>query len=362
MAVIFGGDKAADGSVVNRTSNPRSWKSYETVSEDIGDALRRIGVGHVELIPDDMRLGERLQRNDIHLAWINSGGVQGYNAMSHAPAILEMLGVPYVGHDPLNAGTLDNKHAFKRDLTCLGLPTAPFMTWHLARGPFRPTVNSRFIQFFKDHWGAFVVKPVSGRASLHVHFVENEADLTEAVAEVYRATQNHVLIEAYLPGREFCVAVCGPIFARDRQLYERSDPFIFSTMERLLESDERIATSMDVQPITNERIRLLDPDQDIAELDELRELARKVFLDFNLEHVVRLDVRVDPAGKMKILEANPKPDLKRPTQSVTSIVCAGLPAYGMDYEDMILSFLASRLDFLFHHRRQAIPQLVRLLQ
>ena len=33
--------------------------------------------------------------------------------MAHAPALLEMLGVPYIGHNPLAASLLDNKHVFK---------------------------------------------------------------------------------------------------------------------------------------------------------------------------------------------------------------------------------------------------------
>ena len=112
MAVIFGGDKSAPGSVVYQSQNSRSWKSYEAVAEDIAASLRRIGFRHVELIPEDMSLGERLQRASIHMAWLNSGGVQGYNSAAHAPAMLEMMGIPYVGHDPLSATTLDNKHAF----------------------------------------------------------------------------------------------------------------------------------------------------------------------------------------------------------------------------------------------------------
>ena len=37
IAVIFGGDKAAPGSVLYKTSNTRSWKSYEAVAQDIAD-------------------------------------------------------------------------------------------------------------------------------------------------------------------------------------------------------------------------------------------------------------------------------------------------------------------------------------
>src|SRR5258708_3719432 len=124
--------------------------------------------------------------------------------------MLEMFGIPYVGHDPLAATSLDNKHTFKRELTGAGIPTAPFMTWHLSRGPFLPKMNSRFARIFGDYAGSFIVKPVSGRASLHVHVVDDVGDLPEVVDEVFNATDNLVLIETYLPGREFCVSVGGP--------------------------------------------------------------------------------------------------------------------------------------------------------
>lgn len=361
IAVVYGGDKSADGAVIHPTANPRSWKSYEAVARDIATALERLGFRQVCLLPDDMRLAERLRQQNIHLAFLNTGGVQGYNPMAHAPALLEMLGIPYVGHDPLTAGTLDNKHAFKRDLVCLGIPTAPFITWHLARGPFRPKVNSRFIRAFKDHWGPFVVKPVSGRASLHVHLVEDEADLPDVVAEVYHATQNHVLIEAYLPGREFCVGACGPVTARRGQLMRRTEPFVFSPVERVFAADERIVESMDVRPITTDRVRPLDPGADFAEIAQLHEFGRQVYLDFNLEALIRLDVRADAAGRLYVLEANPKPDLKYPSGQTTNLICAGLGNYGMDYDDLVLSLLANRLDFLLSHRRGAVPHIVRLL-
>src|SRR3977135_3721455 len=164
IAVIFGGDKAAPGSVLYKTSNTRSWKSYEAVAQDIAESLARIGFRNVQLLPEDMHLGDRLRRDGVHLAWLNSGGVQGYNSVGHAPAMLEMLGVPYVGHDSLSATTLDNKHVFKREAQFAGLPTAAFITWHMARGPFRPDLNRQFQRAFADYPGPFVVKPVSGRA------------------------------------------------------------------------------------------------------------------------------------------------------------------------------------------------------
>jgi D-alanine-D-alanine ligase len=361
LAVIFGGDKTTPGGVVYPSRNTRSWKSYEAVATDIAASLQRLGFRHVHLMPDDMQLGERLRRAEIHLAWLNTGGVQGYNPTAHAPAMLEMFGVPYVGHDPLAATTLDNKHAFKREAVCAGLPTAPFTTWNMARGPFQPELNSRFQRAFAGYAGPFVVKPVSGRASLHVHVVDDRAALPEVVAEVYRATENLVLVEKYLPGREFCVAVAGPVTARQRRLARGPEPFAFASLERVLLPEERIFTSMDQRPITRDRCRSLDRAGDAVQLERMRRLAREVFLEFGIGSLIRIDMRADESGELFILEANPKPDLKRPAAGVTSLIAEGLSESGMDYDDLILSLLADRLDFLLTHRRETVGHIVELL-
>ncbi len=360
LAVIFGGDKISPGSVVYQSSNTRPWKSYEAVAHDIAGSLERIGFRNIQLMPDDMRLGDRIRREGIHMAWLNSGGVQGYNSAAHGPAMLELFGIPYVGHDPLTASTLDNKHAFKREAICADLPTAPFSTWHSARGPFRPDVNSRFQRAFADYPGPFVIKPVSGRASLHVHVAEDRESLPDMVDEVYRATENVVLIEKYLPGREFCIAVAGPVTARRGRLVRGREPFAFAALERVLASDEKIFTSMDVKPITKDRYRALDPQHDSEQLGLMRRLACEVFLEFNLSSLVRLDMRADENGALNILEANPKPDLKRPAEGITNLISAGLPECGMDYDDLILSLLADRLDFLFTHRGESVRHILDL--
>ncbi len=361
LAVIFGGDKSVPGSVIFQSPNTRSWKSYEAVATDIAAALERLGFRNVQVMPEDMNLGERLRRGGIHMAWLNSGGVQGYDSAAHAPAALECLGVPYVGHDPLNATTLDNKHTFKREAACLGFPTAPFMTWSMARGPFRPELSPRFNRVFAGYDGPFVVKPVSGRASLHVHVADDRAVLAELVERVFDATENIVLIEKYMPGREFCIAVSGPVTARQRKLVRGHEPFAFAALERVLSPDEKIFTSMDVRPITQERFRVLEPSRDADVIDDLRRLASDVFLEFNLNSLVRMDVRADENGVLNILEANPKPDLKKPSKGVTSLICGGLGESGMDYDDLILSLLADRLDFLFKHRRGTVEHIVDLL-
>ena len=361
MAVIYGGDKTAEGAVINQTGNPRSWKSYKSVAEDIAGALRRLGCPRVSVIPDDMQLGRRLAENQVHMAWLNTGGVQGYSPLSHAASMLEMMGIPYVGHDPMTAGILDRKDVFKRFLMALGFPTAPFMTWNMAEGPFEPTSNDRFWQVLGDHAGPFIVKPVSGRASLNVHWVESVNGLPAAVATVHEATQSLVMIEPYLPGREYCVAVSGYVTAQRRELRRHKDPFVVCAIERVFQPDERIVTSMDLRPITGDRLRVLDPESDAAVLRELEDLGRKVYREMNIGSLIRFDVRADQSGRLQVLEANPKPDLKAPSREQTSLVAASLSAYGMSYDDLILSLLSDRIDFLFGERPGCVGQLKALL-
>ncbi|MGE0659005.1 MAG: D-alanyl-alanine synthetase [Reyranellaceae bacterium] len=360
LAVIYNGDRRDAGAVINRTHNPRSDKSYRPVAEDIAAALRAVGFRNVDLLADDLGLAERLRRERYHFAWLNTAGVQGYDAVAHTPSLLELAGIPYVGHRPLLAVTLDNKHVFKRELAGLGLPTAPFMVCDGASDSLDIAANPRFAAVFGDHPGPFVVKPVSGRGSVGVTFVSDRAGLDDAIRQVYVSTLNQVMIEPHLPGREYCIAVCGRVVARGGVLERLDAAFAFSALERVLDKDEPIFTSMDVRPITRDRSRLLE-DADAPVRDELVRLARRVHADFNLRTLVRLDLRADLEGKLHILEANPKPDLKRPQGEATSLVCAGLEQHGMTYEDLVLSLLADRLDFYFRHRPAAVQHIAELL-
>lgn len=360
IAVVFGGDCNKPGSVIYKTHNPRSWKSYEVVAKEIATALKEVGFKQVFLMSDDVNLPHKLKAENIHLVWLNTGGVQGYNPVCHTPALLEMLGMPYIGHNPLNSSILDNKHAFKRELQSVGIKTAPFIIWHPSQGIFKPKLQDRFTLAFGDYSGPFIVKPVSGRASLHVHFVETIDSLSQAVSAVHLATHNTALIEKYLPGREFCVAVCGYVTHAQGSFYKQQKPFAFSTIERVLESDEFIFTSMDKKTITPDRGKLIGPEEPQLKQD-LIELAQKIYWEFSLNSLVRIDVRCDENGELYVLEANPKPDLKRPGENVTSLVALGLAEYNMTYNDLILSLIADRLDYLLKKDIGIISHIVDLL-
>ncbi len=351
LAVIYGGNKESAGSVLYRTVNTRPWKSYREVAEDLAAALRELGFAHVDVLAEDMNLPGELQRRGIQLAWLNTGGVQGDNPVCHAAALLEMLGIPYIGHSPLHAALLDEKDVFKRMLRSAGLPTAPFVTWHPEEDE---PLARRLEQVFGPYHGPFVVKPVSGRASLHVSRVEGPAEAEARASEVFAATHRPVLVEQFLSGREFCVAVGGPIVCRGGQLLHRGGPFVFSILQRKLEPGEHIFTSMDRKAISGDRAALVPPG---SLRDRLERLARRIYREFDLKSLVRIDVRADERGRLHVLEANPKPDLKRPGPGVTSLVALGLPDEGMTYHDLVLGLLADRLHDLAAHNPARLAHL-----
>jgi D-alanine-D-alanine ligase len=68
IAVIHGGDKSESGAVINPTQNTRAWKSYREVALDIVQALRGLGAQNVSIMPEDMRLAQRLRDDGIDIA------------------------------------------------------------------------------------------------------------------------------------------------------------------------------------------------------------------------------------------------------------------------------------------------------
>ena len=355
VAVVYGGSKEANGAVIRETDNPRSWKSYRRVADDIAQTLRGMGLAHVAVLADDMTLLRELKRRRINLVWLNTGGVQGRYAMSHTSALLEMCGIPYVGHDPLLAALLDSKGHFKRCLEAQGIAIAPYVICKAEHGRIDVSQSALRGLATRSPYG-FVVKPNSGRASLHVHFVERQSALPAVVGDVYEATRSSVIVESFLPGREYCVGIGGPVVSRRGRLEEVDGAFVFSAVERRLDRDEPIFTSMDMRPITTKRIVPLSHTRDGHTVSALHGLALAVRRELQIEALIRLDVREDARGALHVLEANPKPDLLAPRDDAISILCAGLDAEGMTYADLIRSQIADRLARLFDGRTGSVEQ------
>jgi D-alanine-D-alanine ligase len=347
IAVVYGGIARAGSTVINETVNGRGTKTYEAVAHYIAGSLRQLGFYEVELIPEDMHLASRLAERRIDLVWINSGGIQGMTPMSHAPASCELAGIPYVGHSPGSVALLDDKGLFKAKLRSLGIPTADYLVVNSAQAVSLAALSERFRG--QDDAERFIVKPVSGRASLNVEVANRLSDVPDLIERVRAATGGGaVLVEEYLCGSEYAVSVDGPWVSQGggQSITKLGRPHAFSAVQRVLDDGELIWTSMDKRAITGDRMRLTTGPIQAA----LVVLAEHVYRDCGLETCVRLDIRADWSGSLRVLECNPKPDLAPPTECSTSVICAGLPQAGMSYNDLILSILINRLDYLHTHR------------
>src|SRR5579884_3596222 len=115
-------------------------------------------------------------------------GLHGQNREALVPAICEYLNIPYTGSDPLTLGLSLHKARTKELLAYRGVPTAPF---------------------------ACVATPaeLDGVALPFRVFVNNlchtPEELRERVLFLLERYAEPVLVETYLPGPEFTVAIFG---------------------------------------------------------------------------------------------------------------------------------------------------------
>lgn len=346
FAVIYAGDPADRNCVVHKTHNPRPWKSYHNVATDICGALSRAKFKRLHLLEENRDLAKNLAERNIRMAWINSGGVQGYDSVSHAVGLCESLGIPYVGHRPVNAGIMDYKPYFKWFVDALGFATPRFALWDQHSLRNKAFADAEMAARFSEYQGPFVVKPASGRASNYVSIVERVSQLRDAVAEVCKHTHDRVLVEEYLPGREFCVAVTGPNLCREitnapLSFSQLQKPLCFGQFERKLDPGHSIFTSMDQCPITGDRVSMLDQQRDAAIIAQLDKVAITLYQVMNLCALTRVDLRADSHGVLNILESNPKPDLKKSAEGVTSLIHLGLERKGIDYDAFIVAQVAN---------------------
>lgn len=343
IAVIYSADPSQAGSVIYRSYNTRSWKSYQKVANDIKEGLEQAGFNHVICLADDQHLAKQLAENKIDFAWLNTGGMQGADPCCHGAALLESLGIPYVGHTPLNAALMDNKFLFKKLLQQLAIPTAEYVLWHPQKlnTPEELVLRHNKLHFFDA--AKLIVKPVSGRASNHVHLVNSLSELNEVCQQVFAHTQSAVLIEQFLSGDEYCASVIPT-------MGELAKPTCFGIYQRNLGPGNRIFTSMDVKPIGTDSIITLSAEQQAHLNETVTAYCRKLFSVLNLYGLFRLDLRMDDKGQLCVLEANPKPDLGAIHDGKGSLVAMGLQELKVSYTQFLDYLVQVSLSHLSLHR------------
>jgi D-alanine-D-alanine ligase len=298
----------------------------ETV-EAVADVLR--GLGHsVEMLGDGPALLRRLLSSppDFVFNFAEGTGVSR-SRESRVPAVLEMLGIPFSGSDPLAlAATLD-KDCAKRLARSVGVSTP---RWVMSSD--RWSVVSDRLQKGRLEF-PLIVKPAYEGSSKGIRLrslVNSAAELERSLNELAADYQQPVLIEEFIAGDEVTVAVVGT-----------SPPRVVGAM-RILPSEptDRFVYSIEVKRDWQRRVRYESPAKlPPPVLDKLYESALATYGVFGCRDVCRIDFRVR-GGEPYFLEANPLPGLSPETGDIVLLA----RGYDMNYPQLIETIFRSACD------------------
>ncbi|UCC71885.1 MAG: M20/M25/M40 family metallo-hydrolase [Gemmatimonadota bacterium] len=310
VAVVHNRDRAGVINVFgpqNRERyNPRTVERVAAALEKGGHTVRVID-GNMHVIEQLRDFMPRVIEGEhpgmvFNLAY----GIQGVSRYTHLPAMLEMLGVPYVGSNPMAHGLALDKVIAKIVFKNAGLPTPRF--WNFSSADER----------FDDLRFPAIVKPKMEAVSYGIRVVEKDDDLREAVAELVREFQQHVLVEEFIRGREFAIGLLG-----------NADPEVFPIVEIDLEGDPSgIQTAHDKlqKPLGKICPAELPP----AKTAELQALVKRAFNSLELYDFARVDLRMDEAGSPYILEVNSMASL-----GLTGTYVHAAQVAGYSYDELI---------------------------
>jgi D-alanine-D-alanine ligase len=174
------------------------WDTFETI-EAVRAALAEIH--RVTLIEADLQAYHKLQQLKPDIVFNIAEGFNGVSREAQIPAILDLLKIPYTGSEPLTLGICLDKARAKEILSYYNIPTPHF---HLITSVSELTSASiRFPSIVKpQHEG-------SSKGIFNSSIVNNRDDLIKQVSYIIETYSEGAIVEEFLNGREFTVAILG---------------------------------------------------------------------------------------------------------------------------------------------------------
>jgi D-alanine-D-alanine ligase len=294
--------------------------------EAIAAVLR--GLGHeVQFLGDGREMLERLLHDPPDFVFnIAEGHGIGRCREARVPAVLEMLGIPYTGSDPLTlAATLD-KDVAKRLVRCsservrvpYGILIHPNVDPHEAIG----SEGFPFPAIAKPAWEG------SSKGIRDTCLIHRPDDLGPIIEAMRRDYGQPVLLEEYIEGDELTVGVLG-----------NANPKAVGTMRIVpRQTTEQFIYSLEIKRDWQRLVRYEGPavlEQSVPGLCAFVEkVAVDIFRDLGCRDVARIDFRLGERG-LFFLEVNPLPGLN--PESSDLVILSRLA--GWSYEQLIESIL-----------------------
>jgi D-alanine-D-alanine ligase len=303
------------------------WDSPTTIAA-VESALSKLGkVVRLEAKRD---FPERLRQANPDIVFNIAEGFHGVNREAHVPAICEFYGIPYSGSDPFTLSLCLDKARTKETLTFHGIPTPRFAVVEKIED-LQAAAEKLELPLF--------VKPLHEGSSKGItdgNLCFDEARLFSQTEFLLESYDQPVLVEEYLPGKEF---TCGVLGNGDRAVVL---PLVGMNFDTLPEGALPIY-SFDAKFVWDRPEKPLDIFQCPARISNtLRASIERVTLDafrvLGCKDWARIDVRLDAAGVPNVLEVNPLPGIL-PDPADNSCLPKAARAAGIGYDELIQSCL-----------------------
>jgi len=275
-------------------------------------------IGHARHLIQRLAAGDRWD-----LVFNIAEGLYGIGREAQVPAILDVYDIPYTFSDPLVMALTLHKGMTKHVLRDAKVPTSDFTVVAVAE-------DVRSVDFDPPYF----LKPIAegtGKGVSPESIVHRRDDLGAACRNLMVAFQQPVLVEPFLPGREFTTGIVGT----------GADAQVLGTIEvHLLKNAEPNVYSYKNKENCEELVsyRLVRP-QDDAVVKEAEKVALDAWRVLGCRDGGRADLRCDEAGHPLFMEVNPLAGL-HPEHSDLPIVCTHL---GIAYVQLIERIMASAL-------------------
>jgi D-alanine-D-alanine ligase len=285
-------------------------------------------LGHeVELLGDGEPLLRRLldgPRPELVWNFAEGTGI-ARSREARVPAVLEMLGIPYTGSDPLTlAATLD-KDCAKRLVVEQGVATP---AWELFDGDW----SSCQARLWRLPLPVFV-KPAyegSSKGILESCLIRDFAQLREALEQLWAVYRQPILVEEFIDGDELTVGLVG-----------NAPPDVLGIMRVLprVQSSEPFVYSLAVKRDWRRQVRYECPARLTAsEAAAVCQSALLCWRALGCRDVARVDFRLRE-GVPHFLEANPLPGLS--PESGDLVLLSGY--LGIGYAELVARILDAAL-------------------
>jgi D-alanine-D-alanine ligase len=281
----------------------------------IESALRQLGhkterIGHIR------QLTARLVRGDAwDLVFNIAEGLEGIAREAHVPALLEAYGIASTFSDPLVMALTLHKGLTKTVVAARGIPTPEFAV--IDRPEAIERVDLPFPLFAKP------VAEGTGKGVSPASKITDQAALHTACRALLDQYRQPVLVETYLPGREFTVGICGTgeraaaIGTLEIVLLQGAEANAYSYVNK-----ERCEELVDYQLVR------MDDDPQVAAAEHV---ALAAWRALDCRDAGRVDLRCDAAGVPNFMEVNPLAGM-HPQHSDLPILASKI---GMPYVELV---------------------------